>query len=231
MKKETSFTLYTTKFCPFTPRIRILLAQKRLVINVVDPIEIGIDEFKKIVPAARIPALRIHDGQVLVESEAICEFIEKSFPEVPSYPSDPLERYRLRLICRRGDLDLANTLLPLAVMQQLGERNETIIETVRANGAGALGVLDKLLGERAPYAMGQSVSHVDGALLTLFHSVEQMWALHEIGDPFESFANLRKYRAALSENEIVGPIEKSYLAALLPEIDKMRKAQPRAAKR
>lgn len=229
MKKETSFTLYTTKVCPFTPRIRILLAKKNLALNVVDPVEIGIDEFKKIVPAARIPALRTGDGQVLVESEAICEFIEKRFPEIPCYPSDPLERYRLRLICRRGDLDLANTLLPLVVMQQLGGPNETIIEMVRANGTRVLWVLDELLGERAPYAMGQSVSHVDGALLTLLHSVEQMWSVHEIGDPFESFENLRKYRAALSENEIVAPIEQAYLDALLPEIDKMRKAQSATA--
>lgn len=228
MTTKTSFTLYTTKMCPFTPRVRILIAQKNLEVEVVDPAEIGFDEFMKIVPAGRIPALRTGDGKVLVESEAICEFIEMSYPESPNYPTDPIERHRMRLLGRRSDIDLANTLLPIAVMQTTGDRSDAVVEMVRANGTKVLGVLDELLGERTPYVMGESLSHVDGALLTVLHSVEQMWSVYEIGDPYESFSNVRRYRAALSKNNILGPIEKGYLDALLPEVEKMREAQQAA---
>ena len=174
MKTDIAFTLYSTKACPFTARIKVLVALKGLNVPVIDPSEIGLDEYSKIVSPMRIPAIQLLDGKVLVESEAICEFIEDQFPDVPCIPTDPLERYRLRLISRRSDLDLASSLSPIGVIQKLESRDERVIKLIEESGKKALTVLNDLLGERAPFAMGEQLSHVDGVLLTRLHLIERM---------------------------------------------------------
>ena len=225
MNNEFAFTLYTTQTCPFTARIKVLIALKKLNVNIVDPSEIGFDKYKEIVSVVRIPAIETSDGIILVESEAICEFIEDQFPTIPCFPSDPMERYRLRLISRRADLDLASSLSPLGVMQQLGGRDERIVKMIRTSGRKALIVLNELLGQRSPYAMGENLSHVDGVLLTRLHIIEQMWSLHDIGDPFEEFDSVKIYRKALSDNDTIASIERPYLSELTKAVAAMRSAQ------
>ena len=229
MNTDIAFTLYSTKACPFTARIKVLIAIKALEVPVIDPSEIGFDKYEKIVSPIRIPAIQLPDGKVLVESEAICEFIEEQFPDKPGVQDDPLERYRLRLISRRGDLDLASSLSPIATLQKLETRDERIIKMIQESGTKALSALNSLLSERAPFAMGESLSHVDGVLLTRLHLIEQMWSLYDVGNPFTNFPRIREYREALSDNEVMSAIEKPYLEALLEGVADMRAKHEEAA--
>ena len=230
MKIEIAFTLYSTKTCPFTARIKVLIALKELEVPVVDPSEIGFDKYEKIVSPMRIPAIQLPDGKVLVESEAICEFIEEQFPYKQSVHVDPLERYRLRLISRRADLDLASSLSPIGVLQKIESCDQIIIELIRESGKKALTALNDLLSERSPFAMGENLSHADGALLTRLHLIEQMWSLYSVGDPFGDFQRIQEYRQALSENAVIAAIEKPYLDALLEAVADVRAKQAETAR-
>jgi glutathione S-transferase len=220
------FTLYTTGVSPFAARIRILIALKKLNVDVVDPNEIGLEEYLKIIPAGRVPAIILPDGQSLIESEAICEFIEETFTDIPGYPKDPVERARLRLIARRGDIDLAASLSAVGIMQQTGNRDESLISIAREAGKKALTSVETLLSERTPYAMGESLSHADGVLLTVLHMVERMWQLYEIGEPFTGFPYIQAYRKALSRNPIVAEIEGPYLAEVDRVMEMMKTKNP-----
>ena len=54
------------------------------------------DEFLAINPDGQVPVL-VHDGQVVIESTVINEYIEDVFHEVPLRPHDPFWRARMRI--------------------------------------------------------------------------------------------------------------------------------------
>jgi glutathione S-transferase len=53
------------------------------------------DEFLARTPMGKVPFLEV-DGQHLVESQVICEYLEDAYPEKPLYPRDPIARARVR---------------------------------------------------------------------------------------------------------------------------------------
>jgi maleylacetoacetate isomerase len=53
--------------------------------------------FRKINPQQLIPVLD-HDGTMLIQSMAIMEYLEETFPEPPILPKDPAERARVRAL-------------------------------------------------------------------------------------------------------------------------------------
>src|SRR5262249_58719506 len=48
-------------------------------------------EYQKLNPKAVVPTL-VHDGQVIVESTVINEYIDETFADTPLKPASPLER-------------------------------------------------------------------------------------------------------------------------------------------
>lgn len=55
--------------------------------------------FRQLNPQQLIPVLD-HDGDVLIQSLAIMEYIEEVFPEPPILPKAPAERARVRALCQ-----------------------------------------------------------------------------------------------------------------------------------
>lgn len=62
-------------------------------------------EYLKLNPKAVVPTL-VHDGQVLVESTVICEYLDEEFPEHPLKPSRSMDRARMRLWTKAVDEDI-----------------------------------------------------------------------------------------------------------------------------
>ncbi len=77
-------------------KVRIFLAEK----NITDIEIIKIDlmqgehktpEYKAIAPNSRIPALQLDDGTVIMESTAICRYLESLYPEPNLFGESPME--------------------------------------------------------------------------------------------------------------------------------------------
>ena len=77
-------------------KVRIFLAEK----NITDIEIIKIDlmqgehktpEYKAIAPNSRIPALQLDDGTVIMESTAICRYLECLYPEPNLFGESPME--------------------------------------------------------------------------------------------------------------------------------------------
>jgi stringent starvation protein A len=149
-----SFVLYDAPRCPYCARVRIVLAEKGVDVDVV---EIDLSDrpawlYEKN-PAGRVPVIEEDDGRPLPESAVIMEFIEERYPEPPLLPVDPADRAAARLLVLR-DHDLTDPYYAL-------RRGE---EGAREELDDALGRLDALLGER-PYLSGAQYGLADVALV------------------------------------------------------------------
>ena len=85
--------------------------------------------YREINPLGLVPAL-VHDGQVVVQSLAICEYLEETFPMPPLLPPDKWGRARIRSIAQ----SIASEIQPmnnLGVMQYLKKEMGQTEEAVR----------------------------------------------------------------------------------------------------
>jgi stringent starvation protein A len=100
-----TLTLYDAPRCPYCARVRILLAEKNVEVDVV---EIDLADrpawlYEKN-PTGRVPVLE-EDGRPLPESTVIMEFLDERYPEPALLPPDPADRAFVRcLIFRDADL-------------------------------------------------------------------------------------------------------------------------------
>jgi maleylacetoacetate isomerase len=53
-------------------------------------------EYRAINPQMRVPALRLAEGDVLLQSLAIIEYLDETHPQPPLLPADPLPRAKVR---------------------------------------------------------------------------------------------------------------------------------------
>ena len=88
--------LYSNKFAPSPRRVRMYAAEKGIPLEVVE-IDIGAGEaqtpgYRAINPLGETPALVRDDGSVLVESLAICRWLEEEHPEPNLYGRTARER-------------------------------------------------------------------------------------------------------------------------------------------
>jgi glutathione S-transferase len=100
-------TLYDAARCPYCARVRIVLAEKGIEVEVV---EIDLQDrpawlYEKNV-TGRVPVLE-EDGRPLPESAVIMDFLEERYPEPPLLPPDPADRAFVRLRIFR-DHELTN---------------------------------------------------------------------------------------------------------------------------
>ena len=73
--------------------------------DVLPPGGYGSDEYKEIVPSGTLPAID-HGGFILVDSEAINEYLNELEPHPPLWPDDLAARARARSLSRFHDTRL-----------------------------------------------------------------------------------------------------------------------------
>ena len=150
--------LYTTTLAPNPRRVRIFMEEKGIEIPVQ---EISImegehkqEEYKKISPSSKVPALELDDGTVITESMAICRYLELLHPEPALFGSSKVEQAKIEMESRRIELEL---MLPIASAFRhihpaaAALENPQIEEygiAQRENAINRLNLLDEELGEQ-----------------------------------------------------------------------------------
>jgi glutathione S-transferase len=88
--------LYHFALSPFCRKVRLVLAEKRIEVELVEERywERGAD-FLRRNPAGKVPVLKA-DGRTMAESQAICEYLDEMHPEPPLMPRSPADRYEVR---------------------------------------------------------------------------------------------------------------------------------------
>lgn len=91
--------LYASPNSSATFRVRIALHLKGLAFDIVTlnlaNREQHLPEYGRVNPQRRVPALDLGDGTILTQSLAIIDYLDRTYPEPPLFPTEPLLRARV----------------------------------------------------------------------------------------------------------------------------------------
>lgn len=95
-------TLYTTKYCPYSLRARIALAEKKMAMDVVEAGDLDPSLVKKISPNGIFPVLKEKDYSIN-NRKALLIYIDERFPAPSLLPSLVNDRIKIRLSLEKID--------------------------------------------------------------------------------------------------------------------------------
>lgn len=152
-------------------RVRIALGLKGLSYETL-PIHLLREEqrsesFRAVNPQRRVPALRLDDGTVMIQSLAIIDYLDETYPEPPFLPADAKLRAQVRAVAHMVSMDihpLGNSGPRNYLTRTLGlDQAAAKAWTGHWIGEGFAGI-EPLLGE-GPYAFGAAPTLADICLV------------------------------------------------------------------
>ena len=167
--------LYDNKMANSPRKVRMFLAEKN--ITNVEMVEINMmegehktPEYRAIAPNSRIPALQLDDGTVIMESTAICRYIESLHPEPNLFGESPIEIASIEMWQARIFNEL---MIPLAMgfrhlhpaMSALETQNKEYGETQKNIGIKSLKYFNSVLSE-SEFVAGDRYTFADIQMIT-----------------------------------------------------------------
>jgi RNA polymerase-associated protein len=186
--KRSVMTLYSGPVCPYSHRVRIVLAEKGVSVDILNvDLDNPPEELIELNPYQRVPTLVDRD-LVLYESNIIMEYLDERFPHPPLLPVYPVARAKSRLMMFRIETDW------YSLMHQIGANNEAS-EAARKELRENLVSLAPVFGNQ-PYFMSEDFSLVDCYLAPL------LWRLPVLGIDLPNSANaIKVYAKKLFQRE------------------------------
>ena len=167
--------LYDNKMANSPRKVRMFLAEKN--ITNVEMVEINMMEgehktpaYRAIAPNSRIPALQLDDGTVIMESTAICRYLESLHPEPNLFGESPIEIASIEMWQARIFNEL---MIPLAMgfrhlhpaMSALETQNKEYGETQKNIGIKSLKYFNSVLSE-SEFVAGDRYTFADIQMIT-----------------------------------------------------------------
>lgn len=98
--------LYHNPISTCSQKVRLVLAEKELTYeDALIDLQKGeqfAPEYRKLNPNSVVPTLE-DNGNIMIESTLINEYLEDAYPEIALTPADPTARYAMRYLCKRMD--------------------------------------------------------------------------------------------------------------------------------
>ena len=130
-------------------------------------------------PQGLIPALE-HDGHVVMQSLAICEYLDEVFPQPPLLPADPRGRAAVRAMALAIACDI-HPLNNLSVQQylrtELGQRDDGVTRWAQHWIARGFAALEQLLARHSTdgrYCYGDTVTLADACLVPQVYNARRV---------------------------------------------------------
>ena len=89
--------LYSSKLAPSPLKVLIFLKEKGILdqVKIIDldlgKLEHKTSEYKVIAPNSKVPALKLDDDTIILETTAICRYLESLYPEPNLFGENPIE--------------------------------------------------------------------------------------------------------------------------------------------
>lgn len=176
-------TLYHNAASTCSQKVRLILAEKNLDFDSRELDLIGGDqhdpEYVKLNPNHVVPTL-VDDGNVLIESSLINEYLEDAFPKVPMLSADPVKRHTARMWIKRADQKIQ----PEAgvITFAIGPRNMILNqpEEVRERNIAEIPEPARRAARRSVIENGVKAPEFEGAVRTFVNLMDDMNA--SLGD-------------------------------------------------
>ncbi|MCZ6830408.1 MAG: glutathione S-transferase N-terminal domain-containing protein [Gammaproteobacteria bacterium] len=200
--KRASMTFYSDNESHYSHRVRIVLAEKGVAVDVVEASEAHPpDELADLNPYNSLPTLVDRD-LVLYESKVMMEYLDERFPHPPLLPVYPVARAESRLYIHRIERDWCT--LVDAIQHT---RSENVVEkSTRELREGILGIAP--IFSDKPFFMSEEFTLVDCCIAPI------LWRLPALGIEFranrqtkpllaymDTLFGRESFQASLSEQE------------------------------
>ena len=173
-------------------RVRIALNFKGLAYETV-PVHLVKDgghnrrpEFRAVNPQMRVPALVTPEGEVLIQSLAIIEYLDETHPDPPLLPKNPIARAKVRALAQliACDIHPLNNTGPLRYLKNQMHQEQSAIDAWYHHWViEGFEALEALI-EPGPYACGKAVTLADICL------VPQVANARRLKVPLEKFPKI-----------------------------------------
>jgi maleylacetoacetate isomerase len=179
-------------------RVRIALNLKGVDYEIV-PIHLIRDggahrtaQYRQVNPQMRVPALEVSPGQVLIQSQAIIDYLDELYPDPPLLPADPTRRARVRAVAQiiACDIHPLNNSGTLAYLRDPLGHGSSVINAWYAHWVReGFDAIEELIGP-GPYAFGEQVSLADVFL------VPQVFNARRLKVPLDKYPKIAEVDAA-----------------------------------
>ena len=162
--------LYSSKLAPSPLKVLIFLSEKKIkdveIINLnLGELEHKKPEYMAIAPNSRVPALELDDGSIILETTAICRYLESIYPEPNMFGENPMEIALIEMWYSRVTYELAT---PLAHgfrhthphMSEMVDQNQEFGLSQRNIGVKALNNFNDIIASKE-FIAGDKFSYAD----------------------------------------------------------------------
>lgn len=142
--------LYASLASSFARKIRVVLIEKKVPhgIEMVNLWERN--DLKKTNPIGKVPALKLDDGRVLINSPLIADYIDSRYPDPRFIPTDPDQRLEVRRweALADGTMDAVGASMYEARFHDETKRSREWLERQRGKVEAGFTVLEEMLAKR-----------------------------------------------------------------------------------
>ena len=195
--------LYSSKLAPSPLKVLIFLKEKGIldqveIINLdLGQLEHKTPEYKAIAPNSKVPALKLDDDTVILETTAICRYLESLYPEPNLFGENPIEIASIEMWYSRVTYEL---IVPLMHgfrhthphMAQMENQNHEYGLAQRELAVKSLDVYENLIGTRE-YIAGERFTYADIQMVT---SLQFLVRLNRLD--IKDYENLNDYVTQVS---------------------------------
>lgn len=190
--KRSSMTLFSDARDQYSHRVRMVLAEKGVTVEIVD-VDPGNkpEDLAEINPYNSLPTLLDRD-LVLYEANVIMEYLDERFPHPPLLPVYPVQRALSRLWITRVEREWSGRMDILMA----GKGRETVLSKARKELRESIISIAPIFAEK-PFFMNEDFTLVDCCVAPI------LWRLKEvdIALPEKSTRPLQKYMQMMFERE------------------------------
>ena len=168
--------LYSSKLAPSPLKVLIFLKEKGIFdqVEVIDldlgKLEHKTPEYKAIAPNSRVPALKLDDDTIILETTAICRYLESLYPEPNLFGENPIEIASVEMWYSRVTYELVVPLMhgfrhTHPHMSQMENQNQEYGLAQRELAVKSLDAYDKIIASRE-YIAGERFTYADIQMVT-----------------------------------------------------------------
>jgi len=168
--------LYSSKLAPSPLKVLIFLKEKGILdqVEVIDldlgKLEHKSPEYKAIAPNSRVPALKLDDDTIILETTAICRYLESLYPEPNLFGENPIEIASIEMWYSRVTYELVVPLMhgfrhTHPHMSQMENQNQEYGLAQRELAVKSLDAYDKIIASRE-YIAGERFTYADIQMVT-----------------------------------------------------------------